>query len=135
MDPYSQSAKLIAYALIVAAIIGAFARWRYLEGEVDELRTDKAALEEQIAIRARNAELASLIAKKWTDASQKRSVSVQGASKRVYDAKKPVPPECLPVLTPLQRALDGVRGLQIERDRPPPAQPDVLPGPDTARHG
>lgn len=135
MDPYSQSAKLVVYALLVALVLGCFARWRYLEGEVDELRTDKAALEEQIAIRARNAELASVIAKKWTDAAQKRSVSVQGASRRVYDAKKPIPPECRPVLDPLQRALDGLRDLRRERDSPAPARPDVLPGPDTARAG
>jgi len=121
MDPYSQSAKLIVYALIVAIVLGCFARWRYLEGEVDELRTDKAALEEQIAIRAKNAEVSSAIVAKVAAKATVRKTATAKLTTEVNRVRVPeTPKECLNAvadyLAPIDAAFRGLLAQEAADD-------------------
>lgn len=134
MDPYSGTARLVIYGLLVLAVLGAFARWRYVEGELADARGEVARLEEDAQARAKNAELAAALTAKWRERDAKRAVSVSAARKEVYDAKKPVPEVCRDALQPLDRALDGLRSLRAERGAAP-ARPRVLGRPAIASHG
>lgn len=137
LDPYSGTAKLVLYAVVAVAVLGAFARWRYVEGALDDARSEVARLEADAAVRAKNEVLAAAIAGKWRAADEKRTASASAAKRRVYDAKKPVPVECLPVLVPLGRALNGVRELRSERGNggaPSPGS-SLLTRPRAARFG
>lgn len=128
LDPYSGTAKLVLYALVALAILGAIARWRYVEGALRTTRGEVARLEADAAARAKNEDIAAIIRRGYAKQAETRRVSVARETKGVYDARKPVPEACVPALEPLQRALDGVRSLRSERGAAP-SRPDLRPRP------
>jgi hypothetical protein len=134
LDPYSGTAKLVLYALVVLAILGAVARWRYVEAALDDARGEVARLEADASARAKNEELAGAIAAKWRAKDTARTESAGKAKEAVRNAKVPVPDACRESLRPLGAALDGVRSLRSERSAPP-ARPRVLPRSPTADFG
>ena len=126
MDPYSGTAKLVVYALIVAAILGCIARWRYVEGELTDTRVAKAALEEQIAIRAKNANMAALVAKQVAHKTATRTASVEKSKEEIRRVQLPqTAPECLNAVADayagIDAALRGVLALEAESGRGPTA--------------
>ncbi len=134
MDPYTGTARLVIIGLLVLAVLGAIARWRYVEGELDDARGEVARLEEDAAAGAKKAELAAAIAAKWRAADTKRQGAVSAAKGRVYDAKQPVPEVCRPALAPLRSAADEVRRLRSERGAPAPGS-SLLARPRATAHG
>lgn len=128
LDPYSGTAKLVLYALVVLAILGAIARWRYAEAALDDARGEVARLEADASARAKNEDIAAIIRRGVVQQAEVRRASVAKETKGVYDARKPVPAECRPALEPLQRALDGLRSLREERGTAP-SRPDLRPRP------
>jgi hypothetical protein len=116
MDPYSGTARLVIYGLLVLAVLGAFARWRYVEGELTDTRREVARLEEDAQARAKNAVLAAAIAKRASDRDAARRVSDRKREEVIRNAAKPLPEackdQCLAWYAPVLRAREFVRGDQ-----------------------
>jgi hypothetical protein len=127
VDPYSQTGKLILYALVALAFVGALTRWKYAEGALRKSRGEVARLEADATARAKNADIAAIIRRGVDAKDAARATSVRTVTKGVRDAKVPVPDVCKAAVRPLGVALDGVRRLRSERDGAAPAGPVVQP--------
>ena len=125
LDPYSAAAKYIAALLLVLALVGLVARYRWMSGELDRVRASEARLVGQMETISKNAALASAIARKWQDKESQRAAGVAKATKGVYDARTKIPENCVAALAPLRRAVDGLRSLRAERGATTPG-PSVL---------
>jgi hypothetical protein len=127
VDPYSQTVKLILYALVALAFVGALTRWKYAEGALRKSRGEVARLEADATARAKNADIAAIIRRGVDAKDAARATSVRTVTKGVRDAKVPVPEVCRAAVRPLGVALDGVRRLRSERDGAASAGPVVQP--------
>jgi hypothetical protein len=127
VDPYSQTGKLILYALVALAFVGALTRWKYAEGALRKTRGEVARLEADATARAKNADIAAIIRRGVDAKDAARATSVRTVTKGVRDAKVPVPEVCRAAVRPLGVALDGVRRLRSERDGAASAGPVVQP--------
>lgn len=113
--------KLIGGALLIAFVIGTplYAVRQHRRAVAAEAVA--ADLAEQIAVRAKNAELAQAIAGRWQAKETKRTAGVEVARRDVRNAEVPVPENCRDALRPLAVAVERLFDLRKERGSTPPA--------------
>jgi hypothetical protein len=128
LDPYSGTAKLVLYALVALAFVGALTRWKYAEGALRKSRGEVARLEADATARAKNADIAAIIRRGVDAKDAARATSVRTVTKGVRDAAKTIPMPCEPAVREFGAAvLGGVQRLRSERDGAPSAGPLVQP--------
>jgi hypothetical protein len=124
LDPYSGTARLVLYALVALAIVGAVARWKYAEGALRKSRGEVARLEADATARAKNADLAAAIARRAADRDAKRVATDRKIEEEIRRVAKPLPEacraQCLAWYAPVQRVRDIVRADQQGRGAPAP---------------
>jgi hypothetical protein len=121
IDPYSGSAKLVLYTLVALAFVGALTRWKYAEGALRKSRGEVARLEADASARAKNADIARIIAGRVAGKAGAAKGGVAKVNEEVRRASTgQVPKECenavADAFAPVDAALRGVFRIESESD-------------------
>lgn len=129
------AAKWIAYALVVLTFVGMGISLKTYRTRALSAERQAETLGRSLVAHINNADRGSEIAADTAERERVLTARVKSLAEEVRRAKRPVPAACRPVLAPIDRALDGLRRLRSERDRPAPARPVVPARPPSTRFG
>jgi len=129
------AAKWIAYALVALAFVGMAVSLKTYRTRALAAETQAESLGRSLVAHINNADRGSAIAAAAAKRERALSARARSLAEEVRRARVAIPDACRPALAPIERALDGLRELRSERDRPAPARPVVQPRPRTTFFG